>query len=357
MKKFILPLILCFVISITNSFSQAPEKFNYQGVARDISGNVLANQNISLEIKLHSSAALGTVVYHETHFVTTNAFGLFSIEIGGGNVLAGVFSAINWGSDTYYFDVAMDPNGANNFLAMGTQQLISVPYALYAKNSGNVGATGATGADGVTGATGSTGATGATGAGVQGPTGANGPTGATGATGSTGSAGATGSTGATGVGVQGPSGATGENGPTGNTGATGATGPTGLTGPDGAQGPTGSGVVNTVYNELESAAATSSTSLTTRVSVTLGVGTYLINTSCEVKGNSSSVDAVRLVFTDGSTNFADCNPYSADNAVYVPFAMVKQIDVSSTTTYSLKYASTGGTISIRNARIAAIKIN
>lgn len=294
MRKIIFFLFITIVnyqLSIINCSAQAPEKMNYQGVARDNSGNILASQNIGLRITLHSGSPSGTVVYSESHAVTTNSFGLFAVEIGGGSLLSGSVASINWGSNSYYVQTEMDAGGGTNYQDMGTAQLLSVPYALYAKASGTPGPTGPTGSDGLTGPTGATGANGTsvviqgsvansanlpgsgntsgdgyitedsghlwvwtgsswTDAGlIQGPPGVAGTTGATGATGSAGNNGATGATGATGAagnnGATGPTGATGSagnNGATGATGNNGATGPTGATGSagnNGATGPTG----------------------------------------------------------------------------------------------------------------------
>lgn len=193
MKKILLPLLMVQMLLVT-ALAQAPEKMNYQGVARDNSGNILANQSIGLQIKIRSGSSSGTVVYQETHSVSTNQFGLFNIQIGGGTVQNGTFSNINWGNNTYYSEVLLDATGGTSYVSLGTQQLISVPYALYAKTSGNGGATGPTGPSGAAGATGPTGAAGATGA--TGAAGVTGPSGTAGATGPTGAAGATGATGA-----------------------------------------------------------------------------------------------------------------------------------------------------------------
>lgn len=155
------------------TFAQSPEMFNYQGVARDNGGNVLANQAIGLRLSILSGSISGTVEYVETHAVTTNNFGLFNVSIGGGTPMSGSFAGIGWGSNSHFAKVEMDPTGGTSYLNLGTSQLLSVPYALYAASSGSGGATGATGADGADGATGPTGATGADG--NTGPTGATGP--------------------------------------------------------------------------------------------------------------------------------------------------------------------------------------
>lgn len=174
--------------------AQSPQMFNYQGVARDNSGNILANQAIGLQIDLHQTTPSGTVVFSETHVDTTNAFGLFNIMIGGGTPLVSTISAIDWSNGPYFVKVSMDASGGTSYTSMGTSQLLSVPYALYAENSGTAGPTGPTGVDGTTGPTGTDGATGATG-----PTGSEGATGADGATGPTGADGVTGATGPTGT--------------------------------------------------------------------------------------------------------------------------------------------------------------
>lgn len=248
MKKLFtfLGVLLCAAV-----FAQAPQAVNYQGIARDGAGNALLSQLLGLRLSIHQGSATGTIVYQETHTPTTNNFGLYTTQIGMGAPVTGTFSAIAWAAGPYFLEIEMDITGGSNYVAAGTSQLISVPYALYAETAGNstpgpTGSTGPAGANGVTGPTGPAGTNGATGAtgltgsaGATGPSGANGATGATGLSGATGANGATGLAGATGsAGATGPTGAAGVAGPTGPSGANGAAGPTGATG-IGATGPTG----------------------------------------------------------------------------------------------------------------------
>ncbi len=225
MKRLLTITLVCLAAL---SFGQVPDLINYQGIARNSSGATLNSQAVGLRLTIHQTTATGTTVYQETHNPTTNQFGLFTVQIGGGTVVSGTFGSISWGTDAYYLEVEMDENGGTAYSQMGTSQLVSVPYALYAKTSGSStpGPTGATGAAGANGATGPQGPTGPTGAaGANGATGPQGPTGAAGANGATGPQGPTGP-----QGVAGANGATGPQGPTGANGATGATGPAG--GPD-----------------------------------------------------------------------------------------------------------------------------
>jgi len=57
-----------------------------------------------------------------------------TMEIGGGTT-SDDFSAIDWGADLYFLKVEMDATGGTSFSEMGTTQLLSVPYALFAENA------------------------------------------------------------------------------------------------------------------------------------------------------------------------------------------------------------------------------
>ena len=115
-----------------------PNAFNYSGVARDTQGNPIANTNIGIQISILKSSSTGVSQYIENHTVTTDAFGLFNLVIGAGSIQSGDMASIDWSNDNYYLQVGMDAAGGTNFLTMGTTQLLSVPYALYAKSAGSV---------------------------------------------------------------------------------------------------------------------------------------------------------------------------------------------------------------------------
>lgn len=181
MKRFTTTLTL-ILIGFLIGFAQSPQKFNYQGVARDNGGNIIANQNIGLRLSILSGSMNGTVQYSETQHVTTNDFGLFTIAIGDGTPVSGSFNGVGWGSNSHFLKMEMDPAGGSAYQLMGTSQLLSVPYALYAENSGTPGPTGPTGSQGPQGIQGPAGQNGTNGAvGPQGPTGPQGPAGADGA--------------------------------------------------------------------------------------------------------------------------------------------------------------------------------
>ena len=119
-------------------FAQAPQRLSYQAVIRNSSGDLVINHSIGMRISILQGSASGTVVYAETHSATTNANGLATIEIGGGALVSGNFSIINWGSGTYFLKTETDPAGGISYSITGTSQLLSVPYALNSKMSDGV---------------------------------------------------------------------------------------------------------------------------------------------------------------------------------------------------------------------------
>lgn len=134
MKRLILTSF-AFFIALT-LFAQAPFAFNYQGIARDLTGNPLLNRNIGLRISILQGTITGTEVYKELHLVSTNNTGLFNVQIGYGTPVSGLIETINWGDGPFFLKIEMDENGGSNYKLIGTNQLLSVPYALYAEKSG-----------------------------------------------------------------------------------------------------------------------------------------------------------------------------------------------------------------------------
>jgi hypothetical protein len=263
--KYILSAVLicfCCLLLGTKAHAQAPDGINYQAVIRNLSGTLVANTTIAIRIQIKQTSASGTIVFQERHSVTTSAQGVVNLVIGQGTLLGGNFSTINWATGPYFVGLGVSFTNGTNYLDYGYQQLMSVPYALYAKNAGNqlnqwrYGTTVPAAALGTLGdfylnmtngnvyyktnpttwlLTGN----------ITGPAGA---------------AGATGATGAQGIqGVAGPSGAAGSNGAQGIQGLPGVPGPQGIQGLPGAIGAAGSNGLNgqnaLVKTTLEAAGA------------------------------------------------------------------------------------------------------
>ncbi len=137
MKK--LSALLIIILLTATVWAQSPEKLSYQAVIRNSNNALVTNTQTGMQISiLQGSVSGGSVVYVETHTPTTNANGLVSIEIGGGTIISGDFSAIDWADGPYFIKTETDPVGGTNYTIIGTSQLLSVPYALHAKTAESV---------------------------------------------------------------------------------------------------------------------------------------------------------------------------------------------------------------------------
>ncbi len=136
MKRLITFLVA--VLVTTNIFSQAPEKMSFQAVVRDQNGNLKTNTSIGVQVLITKDGGFfPQTVYSETHTTSSNSNGLITLEIGGGTVVSGNFSTIDWGNGSYSIKTNYDLTGGANYSLLGTSKLLSVPYALYAKSAGN----------------------------------------------------------------------------------------------------------------------------------------------------------------------------------------------------------------------------
>ncbi len=133
----IIIFLLINVLFISNIISQVPEKFSYQAVVRDDLGNLIKNQQIGIQVSLIQSDIDGIIIYTETHIPTTNSNGLLTIEIGTGST-PDDFSLIDWTISSYFIKTEIDLNGGINYTLSNTTELLSVPFALYAKTAENV---------------------------------------------------------------------------------------------------------------------------------------------------------------------------------------------------------------------------
>lgn len=244
MKKalFFLLFLGALLIQVT-LIAQAPNGINYQAVIRNNTGTLVSNTPVAIRVNIRQLTSTGTVIYSERQNVTTDQFGLVNFVIGTGTFLnGGPFSNINWSNGPYFLDLGVAFSGLpapTIYMPYGTQQMMSVPYALYAKSSGNLvnqwkygvgvppsnlGLVGDFYLDTATGNvyTKTNGTTWVLISNIIGPQGPQGATGAPGPQGIQGVAGPTGVTGATGLtGAAGPQGIQGIAGPAGTNGTNG----------------------------------------------------------------------------------------------------------------------------------------
>ncbi|SEF51150.1 beta strand repeat-containing protein [Flavobacterium urumqiense] len=138
MKKLLLLLLL---IQSTILIAQAPQGFNYQATVRNGSGGLITNQNVNFKFNVMQNTPTSVPVFSETHFAPTDDLGAVNLVIGKGTATTGTFPNIDWGNGNYYLGIEL--NTGSGYVAMGTTQLLSVPYALYAKSSGTNATVGA----------------------------------------------------------------------------------------------------------------------------------------------------------------------------------------------------------------------
>ncbi|MEL6254925.1 MAG: hypothetical protein AAFR87_23160 [Bacteroidota bacterium] len=136
--KLLISSLLLALFAVNQAYAQSPEAFKYQAVLRDANYAPITGQNVSIRISILESTPDGTIVYQEAHSNQTSAIGLVVLNIGEGNVLSGIFADIQWGSSDHFLQVEVDQAGGTNYSILGTSQLLSVPYALYAKEAGKV---------------------------------------------------------------------------------------------------------------------------------------------------------------------------------------------------------------------------
>lgn len=132
--------VFTFIVNVlfaASVFAQIPEKMSYQAVIRNSSNQLVTNYDVGMQISILQGTPSGTAVYVETQTPNTNSNGLVSLEIGNGTVVSGIFSSIDWASGPYFVKTEIAPAGGTSYTITGTSQLLSVPYALYAKTSGS----------------------------------------------------------------------------------------------------------------------------------------------------------------------------------------------------------------------------
>ena len=134
MKKLI--SLFAFMIALT-TLAQVPRGFNYQATVRNVSGDLIVNQNVYFKFNILQDSQTATPTYSETHYVPTDDAGQVSLVIGEGTASIGVFSDLDWSSGSRFLGIEL--NTGNGYTAMGTTQFYSVPYALYAESAGSGG--------------------------------------------------------------------------------------------------------------------------------------------------------------------------------------------------------------------------
>ena len=132
MKKV---LSICIMLIMASPLlAQAPLGFNYQGIAREADGVPISSKEIAVRVSIIDGPQ-GSNQFTEEHFLTTNEFGLFTAVIGQGSGNS-TLNSVDWSQGNLWLQIEFDPDNSG-YILMGSQQLMSVPYALFAQQSGS----------------------------------------------------------------------------------------------------------------------------------------------------------------------------------------------------------------------------
>ncbi len=130
--------LLAFLFLNQSVFSQVPNNLSFQAVIRNASNQLVISSPVGIRASILQGGANGTTIYSETHNVTSNTNGLVTLEIGGGSASSGIYNSVDWSKGNYFIKIEADPTGGINYSIITSSQILSVPYALYAKKSADV---------------------------------------------------------------------------------------------------------------------------------------------------------------------------------------------------------------------------
>jgi hypothetical protein len=144
MKSIVLKSILTALVLValcSTLFSQVPQGFNYQAIARDNEGAIIPETPLKIRIGILQTITPLNVLWEEEHHLSTDRFGLFQLIVGdplaeqsGGSLSS--FAEINWLLQPLYLRTSIYWKG--EWIVMGDAQLFSVPYAFVAGNINGV---------------------------------------------------------------------------------------------------------------------------------------------------------------------------------------------------------------------------
>ena len=137
MKKLNKIILILILILLTHSLliAQAPQKMSFQAVMRNANNELISKKSIGIRISILQGTSNGIVVYTESQNVVSDFNGLISLQIGTGLVSFGTFSDIDWANGPYFIKTEADPTGGYDYSIIGSTELLSVPYAMFALNA------------------------------------------------------------------------------------------------------------------------------------------------------------------------------------------------------------------------------
>ena len=110
-------------------------QFNYQAIVKDSDGNPVTNNQVKFKFSLMYQSSTASPVFVEEHDITTPPDGVVNLSVGEGSVVNGTFSDIDW-SQSVFMKEELDTG--SGYQDMGTNRILAVPIAEYAKETENI---------------------------------------------------------------------------------------------------------------------------------------------------------------------------------------------------------------------------
>lgn len=134
MKRYVLlSIIFSLLVSLSATAQFTTPGINYQAVARDASGRIMANIPVAVEITFTNPKIGALSYYTEQHELSTDENGLFQLTISEGLNKQGYFEDIPWTQSDIWLKVTISNLAQPGLAITETAQLFSVPYAMYAQ--------------------------------------------------------------------------------------------------------------------------------------------------------------------------------------------------------------------------------
>lgn len=131
--RLLLAILLPTLLVCTHLTGQNQLPLNYQAVIRDAGGNLIKEQQITLQFSFYDTTQISDPAYVEQHVTTTSELGYVHLLLGTGDQVAGAFDQISWRSKAVFLEIDLDEG--NGWTNLGINQLNTVPFSEYAEQA------------------------------------------------------------------------------------------------------------------------------------------------------------------------------------------------------------------------------
>jgi len=139
-KQIFILLVASILACIPTGLSAQDAPFwgiNYQGVAYDSEGQLMADQRLRVRLSFVSkSNSESRAHFSEVHELQTDDLGIFRFIIGKGNAVGNnTLQEVPWATETIWLNLEISGRDQSAFNLVSSSELQSVPYAFYAETT------------------------------------------------------------------------------------------------------------------------------------------------------------------------------------------------------------------------------